>query len=76
MLLFNFLMFVPFGFFLPFVSDKVNGKNIFLIAVAVPAAIEIIQPVIGRSFDTDDLILNFTGIVAGFFIAKVIRRRN
>lgn len=76
MLLFNFLMFVPFGFFLPFVSDKVNGKNIFLIAVAVPTAIEIIQPVIGRSFDTDDLILNFAGIIAGFFIAKVIRRRN
>ena len=52
------------------------GENIFLIAVAVPAAIEIIQPVIGRSFDTDDLILNFAGIIAGFFISKVIRRRN
>lgn len=73
MLLFNFLMFVPFGFFLPFVSNKVNGKNIFLIAVAVPAVIEIIQPVIGRSFDTDDLILNFAGIIAGFFAAKAIR---
>lgn len=72
MMLFNFLMFVPFGFFLPFVSDRVNIRNIFPVALAVPAVIEIFQPVIGRSFDIDDLILNFAGIICGYLVAALI----
>lgn len=73
MLIYNFLMFVPFGFFLPFISEKVNNRNIWKIAVLVPAAVEVIQPVFGRSFDVDDLILNFSGILVGYFIGVVIK---
>lgn len=74
MLVYNFLMFVPFGFFLPFVSEKVNNRNIWKIAVLVPVAAEVIQPIVGRSFDVDDLILNFAGIVVGYFIAQMFLR--
>lgn len=73
MLICNFLMFMPFGFLLPFASEKVNNKNIWKIAVIVPIAVEVIQPIVGRSFDVDDLILNFFGIIAGYFIAAGIR---
>lgn len=73
MLVYNFLMFVPFGCFLPFVSEKVNHRSIWVIAVIVPLAVELLQPVIGRSFDTDDLLLNFAGIVVGYLAATLIR---
>lgn len=74
MLIYNFLMFVPFGFFLPFVSKKINHRSIWKIAVSVPIVVEVIQPIVGRSFDVDDLILNFAGIVMGYFIAKLLYR--
>ena len=69
MLVYNFLMFVPFGFFLPFVSEKINNRSIWKVAVIVPIVVEVIQPVVGRSFDVDDLILNFAGIIVGYFVA-------
>jgi glycopeptide antibiotics resistance protein len=73
MLITNFLMFLPFGFFLPFVSEKVNSHRIWKYAILVPLAVEVIQPVVGRSFDADDLILNFCGIAAGYFLAAAIK---
>jgi glycopeptide antibiotics resistance protein len=72
MLVYNFLMFLPFGFFLSFVSEKVNNRSIWKYAIIVPVAVEVIQPIIGRSFDVDDLILNFAGILAGYFIAVAV----
>ncbi len=74
MLIYNLLMFVPFGFFLPFVSGKLNNRSVWKVAVIVPIAVEVIQPVIGRSFDVDDLILNFAGIIVGYFVALAIRK--
>ena len=69
----NFLMFVPMGFFLPFVSEKINIRSILKISVAIPILVEVVQPIVGRSFDVDDLILNFVGIMAGYFIAVGIK---
>lgn len=65
----NFFMFVPMGIFLPFISEKANIQNILKISVIVPIVVEVIQPVVGRSFDVDDLILNFAGIIVGYFVA-------
>ena len=65
----NFLMFVPMGFFLPFVSEKVNKRNILKISIIIPIVVEATQLIVGRSFDVDDLILNFAGIIVGYFIA-------
>lgn len=78
MLIYNFLMFIPFGFFLPFISKKINNRSIWKIAVIVPIIVEVIQPIVERSFDVDDLILNFAGIVVGYFLAvgiKTLARR-
>lgn len=75
MLIGNMLMFLPFGFFLPFITEKITRKNIFVVAVAVPLLVELLQMVFGRSFDVDDLISNFIGIVTGFFLACIIRSK-
>ena len=69
----NLLMFVPMGFFLPFVSEKISEKNILKVAAIIPAAVEIVQPAVGRSFDVDDLILNFAGIVIGFAFSAAVK---
>ena len=75
MLIGNMAMFLPLGFFLPFVTERVNGKNIFAADIVMPLIVEVLQIVFGRSFDIDDLICNFFGIVVGFFIAYVIKGR-
>ncbi|MBQ1846994.1 MAG: VanZ family protein [Clostridia bacterium] len=69
MLVGNYAMFIPLGFGLPFITKKVNIKNIFLIAVLTPVAVELLQFIPGRSLDVDDLICNSLGILTGFFIA-------
>ena len=73
MLIWNIAMFLPLGFFLPFVTERVNRKNIFVVSIAVPFIVELLQMIFGRSFDVDDLICNFIGIVAGFFIGFAIK---
>lgn len=68
----NLLMFVPLGFFLPLVSARVKSRNILKIAVTIPIAAEVIQLVIGRNFDVDDLLMNFAGIILGYILLTVV----
>lgn len=70
MLVGNVVMFMPFGFFLPFVTERLNKKRALAIAVIVPVVVEFLQFIIGRSFDIDDLICNFFGIAVGFLISN------
>ena len=69
----NLLMFLPMGFFLPFVSEHMDKRGILRIAVVVPVVIEMIQLIIGRSFDVDDLLLNFAGIIIGYAVAVGVK---
>lgn len=73
MLVGNFLMLVPMGAFLPLVFPKLQGWRVWAAAVAIPLAIELLQPIVGRSFDTDDLITNFLGILAGWGLVKLLQ---
>lgn len=73
MLVGNLLMYMPMGFFLPFVSEKVNKKSILKYAAGIPAVFEVLQPIMGRSFDVDDLFCNFLGILAGYGFAVLIK---
>lgn len=47
--------------------------SIWIIAVILPAAVELIRFVIGRSFATVDLLLNFAGIAAAYFAVTLVR---
>lgn len=70
----NVVMFMPLGFFLPFVIERLNRKDAFVLSLAVPLVVELLQLFVGRSFDIDDLICNFLGIIIGFLIAGVIQK--
>ena len=74
MLVGNVAMFMPFGFFLPFVTARLDKKDIFKVALIVPLIAEVLQLIVGRNFDIDDLICNFLGIVIGFFIAEGVKK--
>lgn len=73
MLIGNMIMFIPMGLFLPFVTEKITRRNIIPVAFIIPLIIELIQPVLGRSFDTDDLLMNLIGILIGYLIALIIK---
>ena len=70
----NLAMFVPFGFVLPFLPKRLKRGQALLTAIVVPLLAESLQLIFGRSFDIDDLICNFLGIVIGLLIAWPIRK--
>lgn len=72
MLVYNILMFVPFGFFLPLTTRIKSFRKMIWVAVLTPVCVEVLQLVFGRSFDVDDLICNFIGIFAGAALAFAI----
>lgn len=67
----NVLMFVPMGVLLPFACPKLSRRALLAAAVAIPAVIELLQPLVGRSLDIDDLLANFIGILLGYLLAGV-----
>ena len=67
----NFLMFIPMGIMLPLVFKNINKKNIFVVAILITLSIEILQPIVGRSFDIDDIIMNFIGSIIGYLAVTI-----
>ena len=69
-LLGNFLLFFPFGFYLPFLFKKLSRLSIYAMWVAVIIlAVEVTQFIIQMgSLDVDDFILNFSGAILGWLI--------
>lgn len=73
MLLGNVLMFVPLGFLLPLRFPGLTGPGALLAGAAIDLVIELFQPVVGRSFDTEDLACNIAGIAAGLVLGLLAR---
>lgn len=59
----NFLMFLPFGILYPLSQKKPTWKKCVIRGLIAVAVIEVLQPIFGRSFDMNDVILNSLGIV-------------
>ena len=73
----NVILFVPFGFFIPAVSEKFkNPASTVLFGALCIAAVEVIQlfTLLGKC-DIDDLILNVIGIVTGRFIFYLVEKK-
>ena len=78
----NILMTVPFGIMMPFLyKDKIKT---FYISVALlfPLLIEWFQLLLGiltrtmyRTFDVDDILLNFLGVIIGYGIYCLIPKK-
>lgn len=74
----NFLMFLPFGILYPLSQKDPTWKNCVIKGLVAVAVIEILQPIFGRAFDMNDIILNSLGIVVSttiFMGAKKIIKR-
>ena len=74
----NIVIFIPFGYL---ISDTIymntKHKNIFIVLIFVlltSLGIETTQMYIGRSFDVDDIILNFVGGLFGYFSFLIIKK--
>lgn len=74
----NFLMFLPFGIFYSLSQKEPAWKNSVTAGLLTVVIIEVLQPVFGRAFDMNDIILNLLGIVVSTSIfmgvKKVIKR--
>ena len=68
MLLGNIIMFMPLGFFPALLWRRWRWWKSLLAGFCTSSAIEFIQFFIGRSTDIDDVILNTTGALAGFWV--------
>ena len=70
----NIALFIPFGYF---ISDKLKAKkatHIIIISAIISLTAELIQYKIGRAFDIDDVLLNATGAIIGFFAYTSIQQ--
>lgn len=70
----NMLLFVPYGIF---IAKYVNLKEPFILIVIsfiTSLSIEVIQFLIGRVFDVDDIILNVIGCFLGFSIYLLFKK--
>ena len=69
----NILMFIPFGFLLSMVINRLNGFPL-LVGFLFSVTIEFVQYFTYRGvFETDDIITNFMGILIGFIIFMPIK---
>lgn len=64
----NVLLFLPLGFLLPMVWKKKTFAKYICAGIMTTVVLELIQPIMGRSFDVDDLITNTIGFLIGYFL--------
>lgn len=74
MLLGNVVMYLPMGFLLMWTLRRATYLKAIAIGFNISLATELFQPIVGRSFDTDDLILNGIGVVVGAAIYLLFRK--
>lgn len=67
----NILLLVPFGFLFPLAFP---GKRCLPTGFAAILGIEMLQPLVGRSFDVDDLLTNMLGLLIGCGLQRLIFR--
>ena len=70
----NVLMFLPLGLLLPTIDRRVSWRNMVFVFFGCSLLIEVVQPVVGRSFDVDDLIYNTLGGILGFLLFALGQR--
>lgn len=73
MMLGNVLMLVPFGLLAPLLWERLRGLRVLPAGLGFILAIELLQPLTGRSFDVDDILLNALGVLAGALLALIIQ---
>lgn len=70
----NALMYLPFGVLYPLARERAGFRRTMAAGGVVILAIELLQPVFGRAFDINDVILNMAGVMIGAGVFHRIRR--
>ena len=70
----NFLMFLPFGVLYPLSQKETTWKKCVTRGIVAVVAIEVLQPVFGRAFDVNDIILNALGIVVSVTVLLTVQK--
>ena len=70
----NMLMFLPYGFFISYILDSKKVSLPVFLTIVASCSIEVVQMVIGRVFDVDDILLNVLGGVCGYLIYSLLDR--
>lgn len=64
----NIVMFLPFGILYPLFRLNSTWKRTLAAGFVTTFGIELLQPIFGRSFDINDIILNGVGIIISIII--------
>ena len=70
----NVLMFMPFGILYPLTQKDPAWKECVIKGLITIAAIEVLQPIFGRAFDMNDIILDSIGIVVSVSVFVGVKR--
>ena len=70
----NVLMFMPFGILYPLTQKDPAWKKCVIKGLITIAAIEVLQPILGRAFDMNDIILDSIGIVVSVSVFVGVKR--
>lgn len=71
----NIVMFLPFGILYPLFKQNSTWMRTLIAGFVTTLGIELVQPVFGRSFDINDIILNSIGVAvstAVFYTMKMV----
>lgn len=68
----NIVLFVPLGFLLPTAWRPLRWWQTDLICLGTTCAVELVQPLLGRAGDLDDVLANAFGGIIGCAAAKLL----
>ena len=71
----NALMFLPFGVLYPLAGEGRCFRRTLTAGAVLILTIELLQPVFGRAFDINDVILNLAGVALSAGIYHLFRRK-
>ena len=63
----NMLMFLPYGFFVSYYLKNKKPTLTVILTLIASFSIELVQMMIGRVFDIDDILLNLIGGIIGYY---------
>ena len=72
----NMLLFLPYGVFIAKYAKTDKVSILLILAFITSLSIEVIQFLIGRVFDIDDIILNVLGCLIGFILYRWFKKIN